>query len=892
MTPPLQPAQTADTLEALSRSPHRETSGDFWIPRAHLIAGPEGAPVTLIEAGPGYGKTALLRAWREASAALGLRVVHLDGRREAADTEAFWAQVAKACPASVACALKPGTGVAVGDRLRKLAETVDQLTILIDDYHRISNPSLDQIVSEAAAVAPPGWRLVIASREDILIPFGARRLGGGVRRLSEVDLVFSAQELDQAFAGELAPQDLTWLYAWTEGWPTAVKLARSSLGAVARGDSNLAGALARAEGELGDYLADEALRDLTPVQLTVLRETAFLESFNSDLAEAVTGVPDVWGVLESLSQARVLRVVGSGEDRRYGVHGILRRRLHAELLRRGRRYVAQKEGAAAAWLRANGDLLSALPRARAAGDFDEVAALVLDLGATMFGVSHGALALSGVMAQVPSDVLSRFPRLELANAYLAAKAGDVDTAAEIVRSAKRRTGAGGGCDDPLFARDLAIVGAAISTYGGQGLSRAATRRVETIEAASPGDGRARALINNLLCIIALNASDFPEALSRGASAMHFYAIENSANGMGYAHLHLGRVVAEMGETAKAVAHYHAAHAQFLKRQEDRSIGLASMFLAQALYDQGLVTEALQACPALEPSAEMGGYSYEGLYAGYRTMAMSKLLADGASVAMRELDAGISVARTRRMFRLEALLSLEQVLLEPDPEVFVDRASALAAPAWDEMQQVDEVEPWRLRDLRATVAARLALEQGSEDAAMDRLQRQAKECERQGRTRTHIDLLVRIALLHGRMKRRDRALATLRRALGLARKGRIVAPIFENGTDAIALLTLLGGSSALKDADPAETSFITHAVRVCSDLGSRAAAVFSPREAAVLHLLAQGLNNKLIARALDISPETVRFHLKAIYQKFGLNNGYANRRVVADFATARRRQGPP
>lgn len=54
---------------------------------------------------------------------------------------------------------------------------------------------------------------------------------------------------------------------------------------------------------------------------------------------------------------------------------------------------------------------------------------------------------------------------------------------------------------------------------------------------------------------------------------------------------------------------------------------------------------------------------------------------------------------------------------------------------------------------------------------------------------------------------------------------------------------------------------------------------SARERAVLHHMLHGLNNKLIARALNISPETVRFHLKAIYRKFGVRQGYANRRMI-------------
>jgi DNA-binding NarL/FixJ family response regulator len=46
---------------------------------------------------------------------------------------------------------------------------------------------------------------------------------------------------------------------------------------------------------------------------------------------------------------------------------------------------------------------------------------------------------------------------------------------------------------------------------------------------------------------------------------------------------------------------------------------------------------------------------------------------------------------------------------------------------------------------------------------------------------------------------------------------------------------------------------------------------TPREGEVLHLLVEGLSNKEIARALDISPRTINFHLDNIYSKLEVNS---------------------
>ena len=51
----------------------------------------------------------------------------------------------------------------------------------------------------------------------------------------------------------------------------------------------------------------------------------------------------------------------------------------------------------------------------------------------------------------------------------------------------------------------------------------------------------------------------------------------------------------------------------------------------------------------------------------------------------------------------------------------------------------------------------------------------------------------------------------------------------------------------------------------------AAIRLSPRETEVLALLAEGAPNKVIARHLDISVHTVKFHVAAILVKLGAAN---------------------
>ena len=53
-----------------------------------------------------------------------------------------------------------------------------------------------------------------------------------------------------------------------------------------------------------------------------------------------------------------------------------------------------------------------------------------------------------------------------------------------------------------------------------------------------------------------------------------------------------------------------------------------------------------------------------------------------------------------------------------------------------------------------------------------------------------------------------------------------------------------------------------------DSAGRPAAILTPREKEVLHLLAEGASNKVIARALGVSVHTAKFHVASLLRKLG------------------------
>ncbi len=57
----------------------------------------------------------------------------------------------------------------------------------------------------------------------------------------------------------------------------------------------------------------------------------------------------------------------------------------------------------------------------------------------------------------------------------------------------------------------------------------------------------------------------------------------------------------------------------------------------------------------------------------------------------------------------------------------------------------------------------------------------------------------------------------------------------------------------------------------SQLNKEQLAALSKRELACLELLCQGLSNKAIAKALNVSPNTIKTQLASVYRKLGVNS---------------------
>jgi len=881
---------------------HEETPALQVVDRTELLTRLDrarGGRVSVIQAPAGYGKSQLLLSWSHQLRQQNAAVAWPDINEELADPARFLAAIIVA----VADATSTGSPSATGGQQtasprfagRRLAGILQKssmpLVIIIDDYHRVTSDELDSIMSELVRTLPSHVHWVFVSRTQLRIPFGVLWCNTNVSLFGQKDLRLSDAEIAEVFEHQLVAEDLARISVWTEGWPVAVQLARHYLATHPQDDRDLDTLLSQADGDVGRYLMDQVLRSLPEPHRELLIQSSFLGEFGVDLIEAVTDIKPAWLILQELQNSNVLIAPVDGTEGSYRCHHLLREMMFGQLRRRGRAELTRLQLAAARWFERNGQLREALRHAAAAGDFDLAGRLILDAGGIFYGVRYGAPALQLLMNHLPPEVVSDHPRLSLAQLLVLAKEGRLDVGAGILRAVKLRyrdlLSSRKRAADPLLVRDVAMAELMIAVYVELHFSPSSIAALENaVRDAPPEAFWLHGILYNILCITRYRASDFRGALAAADTAHHYYGQAHSSNGVGHMHLRVGLIDLETGDPIAALGHYQAGRTSFETGLcgDEAGCAIADVLMAEALYEQGRLEESRGLCSAALEVAEAGENLYEFLVAGYRTLTALVAAEEGPQAAMRLLGRGLTFSRRRRFVELERFLTLRRVELQIETGEY----PALAAGASSTPGRIlrshhgNNIVPWREQDLQDLLDARLALHLGESSLAIDALEQQQARLAIEGRIRNRVHALIHLALAYDAEDNRPKALEQARTAIGLSLSGGLTMPFVEQGRRMMPMLAQLVTISGPNAPDAAECEFIKRALRISSGLGTSTTSVFSHRELEIVRLLVNGTDNKVIARSLGISPETVRFHLKSIYEKFGVSD----RRIVGVLARER------
>jgi LuxR family transcriptional regulator, maltose regulon positive regulatory protein len=841
--------------------------------------------VTEVSGPAGSGKSVLLRSWID-EAALAEHAAQVWVQDEHRDPRRFWTSVADALRGTAAgstlvrpvAAAPDLDGWSVVERLlADLGSLRNRIWLVIDDVHALGSAETLRQLELMLMRAPAGLRFVLVSRHNLSLGLHRLRLEGELTEIRAASLRFSRDEaraLLGAAGVRLSESALALLHQRTEGWAAGLRLAALSL-TEHPNPERFAAEFCGGERTVAEYLLAEVLERQSEDVRRLLSRTSVLERVSGPLADRLTGGSGGERTLQKLEQAGAFVVALDARRSWFRYHPLFADLLELELRHTEPAELAALHGTAADWFAEHGFPVEAVRHAQAVQDWDRAGRLLAEHGLDAVLNGHAA-TVHQLVSSFPADAVT-------ANAELTA----VAAAAELMRGSLEEgarylaLAAAGAALVPAergdhFQVTLAVLRLYLARQRGD--LRAVAEEVEQLQSAGPldvaevglGEGlRALALISlGIAELWSLRVDEAEGHLERGVALARrigrpFLEISGLAYWGVVASFRSSTLAAERGMQAIELARRHG-------RSGDPLVAIAYPMLAGSFIWQGELEEAerwlVEGERTLQSEVDLVTGMLFHLVRGFLEIARGRV--EEALGALRAADrlpgrlliAAHPLTAEVRAFLLHVLVRLGEI--------------AQADSALTEMAEEERERPG-IRT--AEVALRLA--QGNPRAALAALAPVLDSSAPGSRQVWLIAASLLEASARDALGEREAAGRALERGLGLAESDGLLFPFLLHPVP-----ELLARHARQRTAHPVLIR------RIIGVLGGRTPAApavpaagpsahlpepLSQAEARVLRFLQTSLSAPEIARELYVSVNTVRTHMRHLYDKLG-----AHRRLEA------------
>ena len=830
-----------------------------------------GRKLTLISAPAGYGKTTLAAGWARQS---DLPIAWLSLDEQDDEFGRFLAylllslqQAASGAGAQIrlildAPQLPPVETIAVGlsEELARLGESNGRFLLALDDYHKIRQPLIHDLLNRLLEHLPPACHLLLISREDPPLPLPRLRARGEMTEIRAQDLRFTVAEAEQFFNQTmqlgLSPDWVAALETRTEGWIASLQLAALSLhGRDAAQTEAFIRAFGGSHRYVFDYLAEEVLGQQPEEIRAFLRATAVLNSFNAPLCHALTGRADSQAILHQLEQANLFLIPLDDERDWFRYHHLFAEYLRAGLDQAERTALYQQ---AACWCEANALLFEAVRYALKSDDPDFATALIERalLSDQTWSGGHIAL-LSSWLDALPPQIWQSRPKLSLQAARVLDLAKRYDLAERYIDQTEQSVKAmPETAETGQLLALAALYRGSIAAIRGD-VAQAVEQTTFAQARLAPDNRLAHARAAYSLGLVHELSGDAGEAVRRYLQS----GDEARAAGVFFLEVHARCAAAQMriSQGRLHLAEQTCRQAEQVAEREGLALlGLPRVILGEIALERNELAAAAQLLQEGIALARQGGVSDNlvwGLSFLFRLRVAQKDFADAVTVGQE----AHAITQTYGVSRLSTLADAHLARLQ------LQSGQTQAAAGWAARQAAPRPPP---DTFVALTLARIFLAQGDLAQAKPILLAVQQKATADGRQRAQIESLILLALLAQADGEWTTAVATLTQALQLAAPERFLRLFLDEGASLAALLP------SVRPSAPGFVDELLAALQV--EMGETAVVPSSPdalseQETAVLQLLCAGLSNREIGAELFISPGTAKWHVHNILQKLGASN---------------------
>jgi LuxR family maltose regulon positive regulatory protein len=841
------------------------------LPLIERIRLSSNARLVFVHAPAGFGKSTFLRQVRADREDQGWRCAWINFNAHDADPHRFLALVERACR-DLPSAATPTEGPI--NPLDVFSAVAGPTCLFLDDFEAVANDEIDAFLGHMLRRLPADKQILLACRSAPPAFVSRFLVRNEAMVVTASDLRFDLANTYDFLSQheELSLNDVRAIHEDTGGWPAALQFVSLAL---ARGRLHLRQHGAHGlTAELTDYMLSEIVACLPDDTRKFLLDTCLPESLTAELVQAIAGVENGSDALRRIADQGLFLDATDCERIAYRYHAIFREILQRE---------ARKAMSGEALRRRHRHLLDqAVTHALAAGDVENAASLLESAVDGLVREERLGLIVS-LVEQLPPDTLWKSPKI-LGAAIIAYGFRRAFDRAHALLEWRRRTLETDPASTPRQWGEYHCYRAFV--YAAQDrIDELSQASQESLNLLTDSDSFASAVAMNGRAFCLAAQSQFHEAhdLLLRASSLHDQA--GSWFGQSYQESIAASALvsqARLGEAIKSLKRAHQSFSHATSRGAAAG-AVISAFLGEALYETNQIDDAERIISANLPLIEQQCI-VDPLAAAYVALARIALLRGARDLAAelrdRLIQLGFSFGLTR-LVRYGRAEIVRQFVLDGDLEAAGGLLDTLGAEdqstaAARRYFHSGEIEAQRVTHARYFIYA----ERYAEARAMLKTEIRAAETAR--RWRRHIRLNTLLAICLDRENEPNAARRIMISALRMAEPGKFRRIFLDEGPAAVKLLRDIAAENIAADSQWNQDTLSGYLHSLLSDAGVEgvdaherpivgAGQTLTERERDLLLLIASGYSNAALADRLSVSANTVKWHLRNVYQKLGIRN---------------------
>jgi LuxR family maltose regulon positive regulatory protein len=264
--------------------------------------------------------------------------------------------------------------------INQVEEIKTNSILVLDDFHLIVDENIHKSIEYLLNYLPQKLHLVLSTRADPPLSFSRLRAQGELLEIRMRDLRFTDEEAKEFFQREtdvkISGQSITQLTERTEGWISGLQMATLSL----RGKENVEETIQSFSGShkyILDYLFEEVLQQQSAEVHRFLLLTSILERINGPLCDHVLDNTNSQLILEQLERDNLFLVPLDDERGWYRYHQLFKDLLTHRLSLEYPDQIQRLKQRASVWHQEAGWTDLAIDYALEAEDFDRALGLIL-----------------------------------------------------------------------------------------------------------------------------------------------------------------------------------------------------------------------------------------------------------------------------------------------------------------------------------------------------------------------------------------------------------------------------------------------------------------------------------------------------------------------------------